>query len=40
MNYQNIRGANIEVATQNMAKAYMPISNIIIRKQNETTHGK
>ncbi len=37
--YHKILGANIEVATQNVAKAYMPISNLVIQKENDSSHG-
>ena len=38
--YHHVRGADIEVATQNVAKAYTPISNYVIQKRNETSRGK
>lgn len=37
--YQNILGMNIEVGTQTQSKAYTPITNKVIQKKNQTTHG-
>jgi hypothetical protein len=34
--YQNVRGAIIEFGTQNTAKAYSPIADIIFTETNET----
>jgi hypothetical protein len=38
--HQNIVGMNLEVGTQNVAKAYMPISNYVIQEKNQTSGGK
>lgn len=38
--YQQIKGTNIEVGTQTVAKAYIPIQNFVLREQNKTTYGK
>jgi hypothetical protein len=35
--YQHVRGAIIEFGTQNSAKAYTPIHDIVFTESNDTT---
>lgn len=36
--YANLRGTNIEVATQNVVKAYTPIRDVVVQRDNQTTN--
>ncbi len=38
LNYQNVRGAEIEVGTQSMDDAYYDITKVSIQRENRT-HG-
>ena len=38
--YTNVRGTNIEVATQTVDKAYTPIQNFVLQTDNQTSNGQ
>ena len=38
--YSNVRGTNIEVATQTVDKAYTPMQNFVLQPDNQTSNGQ
>ena len=40
MSFENMQGTEIEITTQNRARAFTPIANIAIQRSNQTTQGQ